>query len=80
MSLENNFYFASLYDLYGPLLTKTQRQVLEEYLLKDITLSEIAENVGVSRQAVKDAVTKAEQKLEMYEEKLGFYKRLNKER
>ncbi len=79
MSLENNVQLARLYDLYGPLLSKAQQKVMEDYLLKDITISEIAENDGVSRQAVKDAVSKAEKKLRMYEDKLGFLKRLNKE-
>ena len=79
MSLENNVHLARLYDLYGPLLSKAQQKVMEDYLLKDITISEIAENDGVSRQAVKDAVSKAEKKLKMYEDKLGFLNRLNKE-
>ncbi len=75
MSLENNLLLARLYDLYGPLLSKTQQKVMEDYLFKDITLSEIAENQNVSRQAVKDAVSKAEQKLKGYEQKLGLLKR-----
>lgn len=79
MSLENNLLLARLYDLYGPLLSKAQQKVMEDYLLKDITISEIAENEGVSRQAVKDAVSKAEKKLKSYEDKLGFLKRLNRE-
>ena len=49
---------------------------MEEYLLKDLTISEIAENCGVSRQAIKDVVAKAESKLLDYENKLGFFKRL----
>ncbi len=79
MSLEDNLLLTKLYDLYGPLLSKTQRQVMEDYLIKDITISEIAENMSVSRQAIKDAVLKAEQKLKGYEDKLGFLKRLNGE-
>ena len=79
MSLENNLLLGTLFDLYGPLLSKAQREVMEDYLLKDLTISEIAENEGVSRQAVKDAVSKAEKKLKEYENKLGFLKRLNGE-
>lgn len=80
MSLEKNLFLASLLDLYGPLLSQTQRQVMEDYLLKDLTITEIAENHTVSRQAIKDAISKAEAKLNSYETKLGFYKRLNGER
>ncbi len=80
MSLEKNLYLASLLDLYGPLLSATQRQVMEDYLLKDLTITEIGQNHDVSRQAVKDAISKAEAKLQMYENKLGFLKRLNGER
>lgn len=80
MSLEKNLYLASLLDLYGPLLSTTQRQVMEDYLLKDLTITEIGQNHDVSRQAVKDAISKAEAKLQMYENKLGFLKRLNGER
>ncbi len=80
MSLEKNLFLASLLDLYGPLLSKTQKAVMEDFLLKDLTISEIAENHKVSRQAVKDAISKAELKLNAYENKLGFLKRLNGER
>lgn len=80
MSLENNLLLAQLFDLYGPLLSLTQQSVMKEYILNDFTISEIAENEGVSRQAVKDAITKAEAKLKGYENKLGFLKRLNGEK
>lgn len=76
LNLEKNLFLAQLFDLYAPLLTDLQRSVMEEYLLKDLTISEIAENCGVSRQAIKDAVAKAESKLLDYENKLGFFKRL----
>lgn len=80
MSLENNLLLAQLFDLYGPLLSRTQQSVMKEYILNDFTITEIAENQGVSRQAVKDAITKAESKLKSYENKLGFLKRLNGEK
>ncbi|HCG58122.1 MAG TPA: hypothetical protein DEV78_02780 [Clostridiales bacterium] len=80
MSLENILLLAQLFDLYGPLLSPAQQSVMKEYILNDFTISEIAENQGVSRQAIKDAVSKAEQKLKSYENKLGFLKRLNGEK
>lgn len=76
LSLEKNLLLAQLYDLYAPLLTTLQKTVMGDFLLKDLTISEIAENNGVSRQAIKDAVAKTEAKLLDYEDKLGFYKRL----
>ena len=66
--------------MYGPLLSKLQKDVMADFLLGDLTLTEIAENYGVSRQAIKDAVSKAEAKLLDYENKLGFLKRLKGEK
>ena len=77
MSLEKNLHLAQLFDLYSPLLSSLQQSVMADFLLKDLTISEIAENHEVSRQAIKDAVKKAEVKLLSYEEKLGFLKKLN---
>ncbi len=79
MSLEKNILLTQLFDLYGPLLSKLQKNVMADFLLGDLTLTEIAENYGVSRQAIKDAVSKAETKLFDYENKLGFLKRLKGE-
>lgn len=80
MSLEKNILLTQLFDLYGPLLSKLQKDVMADFLLGDLTLTEIAENYGVSRQAIKDAVSKAETKLLDYENKLGFLKRLKGEK
>lgn len=79
MSIENKIRLAQLFDLYGALLSSGQRQAVKEWLDEDLTFSEIAENSGISRQAVKDAVTKAEKKLEFYEDKLKFLNRLKGE-
>ncbi len=77
MSLEKNLILIELFDLYAPLLSNLQQSVMADYLMKDLTISEIAENHNVSRQAIKDAVAKAESKLLNYETKLGFLKKLN---
>ena len=61
-----------LYDYYGALLSTRQREVFEFYNEENFSLSEIAENIGVSRQAVHIAVSKAGAELEKYEEKLGL--------
>ncbi len=77
MSLEKNIKYARLLDFYGNLLSKTQLAVMEDYLNNDITLSEVAENRNITRQAVKDMVSKVEKKLDEYEEKLGFLKKIS---
>ncbi|MCI6011864.1 MAG: YlxM family DNA-binding protein [Firmicutes bacterium] len=61
-----------LYDFYGQLLTEKQRQVMSLYHEENLTLSEIADEFGISRQAVHDTLKKAEQSLSEYERKLGL--------
>ncbi len=72
MRVEENFRLSKLFDLYGNLLSKGQKEVLKSYLFDDLTLSEIAQNLNISRQAVKDSITKGEDKLNLYESELGF--------
>lgn len=59
-----------LYDFYGALLTDKQREVMALYHEENLSLSEIASEFGISRQAVHDTLKKAEQALKEYEEKL----------
>ena len=59
-----------LYDFYGALLTEKQRQVMALYHEENLSLSEIGQEFGISRQAVHDTLKKAEQALEEYEDKL----------
>lgn len=63
-----------LFDFYGNLLTERKRQVMILYHEENLSLSEIAEELGVSRAAVYDSLRSAEKALETYEEKLGFLK------
>ncbi len=69
-----------LYDFYNALLTEKQRDCLNMHYLQDLSLAEIAEEFGVSRQAVHDILRRAEQTLEEYEEKLGLAARYSDER
>ena len=63
-----------LLDFYGNLLTPKMRRTCESYYNDDLTLAEIAEAEGISRQGVHDTVKRAERQLEEYEEKLGLLK------
>lgn len=64
-----------LYDFYGQLLTKKQREVMHLYHEDDYSLGEIAENIGISRQGVYDTVRKSEKILREYEDKLKLLAR-----
>ncbi len=68
--------FISIYnDYYGSLLTDYQRQLIDGYYNLDMSLSELAEEHGISPQGVRDALKRAEKQLVGYEEKLGLVKK-----
>ena len=64
-----------LYDFYGELLSQKQKEFLELYNEENYSLAEIAEEYGLTRQAVYDAVKKAQKSLDAYEKKLGLVAR-----
>ena len=68
--LEKRLYYIELLRLYGELLSDTQKAILEDYLECDLSLSEIADNRGISRAAVDDAIKKGTKKLDAYESTL----------
>ncbi|WP_199700144.1 YlxM family DNA-binding protein [Atopobacter sp. AH10] len=70
--LEKTKTMNRLLDSYGKLLTDKQLAYMLDYYEEDFSLGEIAENYSVSRQAVYDAIKKAEQLLTHYEEVVGF--------
>ena len=61
---------ALLYDFYGELLTSHQKEIYEQFVLEDLSLSEIAGEAGISRQGVHDLIKRCQKALEGYEEKL----------
>lgn len=77
MKVEEKNLLIKLFDAYGGVLSEGQKEIMSLYINFDLTVSEIAENLGVSRQAVKDSVSKAVKKLYDYEEKLSFVKRID---
>lgn len=72
---EQRIRLARLFDIYGGLLTEKQGLCLKLYFYDDLSLSEISEELGVSRQAVHDLLRRVEQTLERYEAKMGLLSR-----
>lgn len=73
--VDKNIKMSILCQIYGKLLTEKQYQVLDDYYNNDLSLSEIAENLNITRQAVRDNIKKGENKLFEYEEKLDVMKK-----
>ena len=72
--LEKSILFGDLFDLYGKLLSSAQYEVASLYFNEDLTISEIAENLKITRQAVYDSLKKSEKKLLQIENKVGALK------
>lgn len=78
--LEERVYLSMLYDFYGALLKENNRRIFEAYIQEDYSISEIAEEMEISRQAVHDAVKRITKQLKGYEEKLGLLERFEQQR
>ena len=79
--MDRKVEISMLCEIYGKLLTEKQLDIMDNYYNLDLSLSEIAENEGITRQAVRDIIKKGENKLFELEEKLTFMKKtLNQER
>lgn len=74
--MEKKIEISILCELYGKLLTEKQFEFLNDYYNNDLSLTEIAENNEITRQAVRDIIKKGEKKLFEYEEKLSFMKKM----
>ena len=74
-SMEKKVEISMLWQIYGKLLTEKQYEYIDYYYNNDLSLSEIAENDSITRQAVRDIIKKGERKLFEYEEKLLFMKK-----
>ena len=74
--MDKKVEISMLCDIYGKLLTEKQIEFINDYYNNDLSLSEIAENNNITRQAVRDIIKKGERKLFEYEEKLLFMKKI----
>ena len=72
---QKDLTFSVLLDYYGPILTDKQRSILSEYYDQDLSLAEIAENYGITRQGVRDAIKHGETTLTQMENSLGYARR-----
>lgn len=74
---EKDLKIAYLLDFYGDVLTERKKEVLDMYYNEDLSLAEIAEQIGISRQGVRDLIKKAEDEIYFLEEKLSFAKKMS---
>lgn len=74
-SLSRMIEYALLYDFYGALLKDKNRAVFEDYMFNDMSLSEISQNFGITRQGVRDIIERSKIRLAGYEERLGLARR-----
>ncbi len=76
--MKNQAYrMALLFDFYDDMLTERQREFYDLYYNEDLSLSEIAENYGISRQGVRDVIVRAEAALTELEDKTGIIRRFH---
>ena len=74
---EKDLKIAYLLDFYGEVLTERKKEVLDMYYNEDLSLAEIAEQIGISRQGVRELIKKAEEELYFLEEKLELAGRMS---
>lgn len=76
--MSKDLNIALLYDFYGEMLTQKQAEAIDLYYNEDLSLAEIAEPLGISRQGARDNIKRGEKQLFELEEKLGLVKRFMK--
>ena len=79
--MKNQTYrMTMLFDFYGELLTQRQKEFFDLYYNEDLSLAEIAENAGISRQGVRDVIVRAEAAMQEIEDKTGIIRRFEAQR
>ena len=79
--MKNQTYrMTMLFDFYGELLTERQKEFFDLYYNEDLSLAEIAENAGISRQGVRDVIVRAEGIMQEVEDKTGLIRRFEQMR
>ena len=74
--MKNQTYrMTMLFDFYGEILTERQKEFFDLYYNEDLSLGEIAENYGISRQGVRDVIVRAEAAMQEIEDKTGLIRR-----
>ena len=73
---EKNLELGYLLDFYGELLPERKRAVMDMYYNEDLSLAEIASEIGISRQGARDIIKKCEEELFFFEEKLGLLQKM----
>ena len=74
-TVAKNLEISFLLDFYGDVLTERQREVMEQYYNDDLSLAEIADNFGITRQGVRDSIKRGEGIILDLEQKVGFASR-----
>lgn len=77
MNMDNYVKQSLLFDFYGDLLTDHQKEIYGGYVMENLSLAELAEESGISRQGVHDIIKRCNQTLEGYEKKLHLIERFN---
>lgn len=75
--MDNRDYIILLYDYYGELFNDKQRSYFEDYYFNNLSLGEISDNIGISRNAIHKVIKNIEEKLVFYEDKLQLYRKNN---
>ena len=71
--MDNRDYIIILYDYYGDLFNDKQKEYFEDYYFNNLSLGEISDNIGISRNAIHKVIKNIEEKLLFYEDKLKLY-------
>lgn len=76
--MDKNLEISLLFDFYGSMLSSTQQEAVSLYYNDDLSLQEVADILGMSRQGVRDALSRAKKSLYTYEDNLGLCERFSK--